>query len=235
MAIRKVDDYTVRPAEPYKKYITPSSLYKGNCARCTWMSYWHNFQIPVNMALQQHQSRLQEKSYDGVETQKISPELPEGWTTLYKGKFASRPISINGIETRWKLYGELDFLSENKDGTYSIIDGKVSMKHDEAELIGSYWTQLEAYVFMLENPESGDSKKISSIGLLQWRIDAAIDMANPIHGFSVEERYIPVKRNPKAFQEYMERFIGYIEGQFPKASTECRDCDFLSTIGFYKD
>ena len=88
---------------------------------------------------------------------------------------------------------------------------------------------------MLENPESGDSKKISSIGLLQWRIDAAIDMANPIHGFSVEERYIPVKRNPEAFQEYIERFIGYIEGQFPKASTECRDCDFLSTIGFYKD
>ena len=109
------------------------------------------------------------------------------------------------------------------------------MKHDEAELVASYWTQLEAYVFMLENPESGDPKKISSIGLLQWRVADAIDMSHSIHGFSVEERYIPVKRNPKEFQEYMERFIGYIEGQFPKAGAECRDCEFLTTIGFYKD
>jgi len=233
MAIRTVSDYTKRPALPYKKYITPSSLYKGNCARCTWMSYWHNFQIPANLALQQHMSRLQEKSYDGIDTQKISPSLPPGWTTLYKGKFGSIPISINGSETRWKFYGELDFLSENTDGTYSIIDGKVSMKKEEVGLIESYWTQLEAYVFMLENPEKGDPKKISTIGLLQWRIDDAIDMSHPIHGFSVEERYIPVKRDPKAFQKFMERFIGAIEGEFPDSSTDCRDCEFLTEIGFY--
>jgi hypothetical protein len=234
MAIRITADYKIKPATPYKSVITPSSLYKGNCARCTWLSYWHNFSIPANLALQQQMSRIQEASFDGVTNESISSILPKGWAVLHKGKFASRPIHVNGQETRWKFYGELDLLSKNEDGSFSIIDGKVSMKKDEEGLIDSYWTQLEAYVYMLEHPEIGDPIKIDSIGLLQWRITGDVIEQDGSRGFAVEERYIPVNRRVAEFDVFMARFIGIIEGDYPDASSTCLDCKFLTEIGFYQ-
>jgi PD-(D/E)XK nuclease superfamily len=235
MAIRLPENYLLKPEQPYKKVITPSSLYKGNCARCTWMSYWHNFSIPANLALQQLMSRIQEDAFDGVDNHEISTSLPKGWASLYKGKFSSRPITINGETTRWKFYGALDILTNNEDGTHSIIDGKVSMKKDEAGLIASYWTQLEAYVYMLEKPELGEPKSISSIGLLQWRIDGSLEKISTAKGFSVEQRYIPVERNEAKFHTFMEKFIGVIEGAFPASSSDCLDCKFLREINFYSE
>jgi len=197
------------------------------------MSYWHNFSIPANLALQQQMSRIQEGSFDGVSNDSISPTLPAGWATLYKGKFASQPINVNGEITRWKFYGELDLLAKNEDGSYSIIDGKVSMKKDEVGLIESYWTQLEAYVYMLEHPEVGDPVEINSIGLLQWRITGEVIEQGGTRGFAVEERYIPVDRRVAEFELFMTSFIEVIEGEFPAASSTCLDCKFLSEIGFY--
>jgi hypothetical protein len=191
--------------------------------------------MPANLALQQQMSRLQESSFDGVPNSVISSDLPEGFASLYKGKFASKEIEINGEITRWKLYGELDLLSQNKDGTHSVIDGKVSMKKDAEDLAEGYWKQLEAYVFMLENPEVGEPKQIATMGLLQWRIDGAVDLTEPRRGFTVEERYIPVARNPEGFREFIESFIAIIEGDFPDSGNDCYDCKFLRQIEFYKD
>jgi hypothetical protein len=151
-------------------------------------------------------SRIQEDAFDGVDNHEISTSLPKGWASLYKGKFSSRPITINGETTRWKFYGALDILTSNEDGTHSIIDGKVSMKKDEVGLVSSYWTQLEAYVYMLEKPEVGEPKTISTIGLLQWRIDGALETDHGGKGFSVEQRYIPVERNVHGFTEFMKKF-----------------------------
>ena len=123
MAIRTTADYKIKPATPYKSVITPSSLYKGNCPRCTWMSYWHNFSIPANLALQQQMSRIQEASFDGVSNESISSILPKGWAVLHKGKFASQPIRVNGQETRWKFYGELDLLAKNEDEGIRLGEG----------------------------------------------------------------------------------------------------------------
>ena len=235
MAYQQPLDFRSKPPQPYKKVITPSSLYKANCPRCTWMSYWHGFGIPVNLKLQQQMSRLQEESYDGVPNRVISPDLPEGFAKLYKGAFASKAIMVNGEKTRWKLYGELDLLSENKDGTFSVIDGKVSMKKEADDLAEGYWKQLEAYVFMLENPEVGEPKQVATIGLLQWRIDGAAGSNEPRRGFTVEDRYIPVARNPEGFRQFIESFIEIIEGAFPASGNNCYDCKFLKQIDFYKD
>jgi len=128
-------------------------------------------------------------------------------------------------------------LSKNNDGTYSIIDGKVSMKKDDLELVASYWTQLEAYAYMLEKPEVGEPKKISTIGLLQWRINGAfqVDATSTSKGFRVEQRYIPVERNVEKFLAFMENFIGIIEGSFPSSNPECQECEFLKDIRFYTE
>jgi hypothetical protein len=156
-------NYTIKPAEPYKKTIPPSSLYKGRCPRCTWMNFWHNFKIPVNMNLQQNLSRKQEKFFDGCPTTTLDASLRPGKISLLKGKKRSSLITINGQLTRWAFYGELDFGVNYDDGGFGVADGKVSLKDDPDELVDSYTTQLHAYAFMLEYPDSGTSQKIPLI------------------------------------------------------------------------
>lgn len=117
----RVVDFRIRPEEPYKQVITPSSLYKANCARCTWMSYWHNFSIPANLALQQQQSRIQEASFDGIESQKISSLLPPGWMTLHKGKITSQPIHVKGKPSRWNFMASWIFLQPMKMGLIQLL------------------------------------------------------------------------------------------------------------------
>lgn len=196
------------------------------------MEYWHGVKLPANLALQLLLSRLQESAYDGVHSSAISPEVPSGTVTRHKKRFTSKPIEIDGAPTRWKIYGEIDLLVSHPDGTYSIIDGKVSMKKDSAALIDSYWTQLEAYVYAFENPFEGESIQIKSIGILQWRIDGSLHLENNQRAFAVDHRYISIPRKPKEFQEFLARFIAIIEGELPDSGEECETCQFFARIGY---
>ena len=223
---------SAKPSSPYRETLSPSSFYNIRCPRCLWLEYWHGIKLPANLALQLLLSRLQEAAYDGVTSKVISTELPLGKVSRYKKRFTSMPVKINGEETRWKIYGEIDLLVDHQDGTYSIVDGKVSMKKDAEALIDSYWTQLEAYVYAFENPLDGEAMKIKSIGLLQWRIDDSIHLEENKRGFSVDHRYIPIPRQPEKFQEFLARFIGIIEGEFPESGAECDTCKFLDKIGY---
>lgn len=221
-----------RPQDPHRKTLSPSSFYNIRCPRCLWLEYWHGLKMPVNLALQLQLSRLQEAAYDGVDSSVISKDLPEGHVIKHKKRFTSQPVKINGEETRWKIHGEIDLLVHHNDGTYSIVDGKVSMKRDDNALIESYWTQLEAYAFAFENPLKGDPLSIKSIGLLQWRIDNSLHLDGDLRGFSVEHRYVHLLRREKEFQEFLAKFIAIIEGEFPKSGNDCENCAFFSKMGF---
>ena len=188
--------------------------------------------MPANLALQLLLSRLQEAAYDGVTSKVISPEIPLGKVSRYKKRFTSMPVKVNGEETRWNIYGEIDLLVDHQDGTFSIVDGKVSMKKDAEALIESYWTQLEAYVYAFENPLDGEVMPIKSIGLLQWRIDDSLHLDDNKRGFSVDHRYISIPRQAERFQEFLAEFIGIIEGDFPESGDDCDTCKYLEKIGF---
>ena len=221
-----------KPATPKKETISPSSLYKGRCARCTWLNYWHGFSIPANLSLQSSNSRMQEAFFDEVHTSKIDASLPAGTVKLYKGKKSSIPWEINGERTRWAFFGELDFVIEYEDGRFGVADGKVSMKVDEAGIIENYFTQLHAYAFMLENPKAEDGQKVDSLGLIQWRINGTLPLESDPWGFKVEHRYIPVERNDAKFKDFMDHFITVIEGEFPEPASDCADCAWLIKVGF---
>ena len=221
-----------KPSEPHRSTLSPSSFYNIRCPRCLWLEYWHGIKLPANLALQLLLSRLQEAAYDGVTSKAISEEIPAGKVERYKKRFTSQPVKINGEETRWKIYGEIDLLVHHSDGTFSIVDGKVSMKKDAEALIDSYWTQLEAYVFAFENPLEGDAMPIKSIGLLQWRIDDSLHFEDDKRGFSVDHRYIPIPRQPEKFQNFLEEFIGIIEGELHASGDDCDTCMYLEKIRY---
>ncbi len=213
---------SIKPKVPYRKTLAPSTFYNVKCPRCLWLDYWHGFKVPTNLSLQSTLSRLQEKTFDGVKSSEISNKLPVGQVQNYKSKIASTNLSFRGKTTHWKLLGQLDLLAFNDDGTVSIIDCKVSLKKDEQSLVDSYWTQLEAYAFMLENPDCGQPLEISTIGLLQWRLHGSSGIYSP--GFLAESKYIPFKRDRDAFQDFIQKFIGIIEGDIPEWNTSCETC-----------
>ena len=225
-------DYKVKPLSPYRSTLSPSSFYNIRCPRCLWLEYWHNIKFPVNLSLQLKLSRIQEAAYDGVPSTFITAAIPNGQVAKYKTRLTSQPVSINGEATRWKIHGEIDLLVDHEDGTYSVIDGKVSMKAEADAIIDSYWTQLEAYVFAFENPESGEPRPIKTIGLLQWKIEDSLHLDGNQRGFSVGHRYIPVERRPREFQEFLAKFISIIEGPYPDSGPQCDNCKFLGKIGF---
>ena len=101
MKFDKSKDFRVKPDKPHKSVLTPSSFYKGNCQRCTWMLYQHNFSVPANLALQLKMAAFQEATFDGVFSRVISQTLPEGFVRQHKGKFSSQPLDLNGKTSNW--------------------------------------------------------------------------------------------------------------------------------------
>lgn len=222
---------TKKPSTPYRGTLSPSSFYNIRCPRCLWLDYWHGIKVPANLALQLFLSRLQESAYDGVDSSELTIDIPKGSVSRYKKRFTSKPVCINGEETRWKIYGEIDLLVDHFDGTYSIVDGKVSMKKDADALIESYWTQLEAYVFAFENPLEGTPMPIRSIGLLQWRIEESLKLEAGGRAFGIDHRFIPLPRRAERFQDFLGQFISILEGPFPDSGRDCETCKYHTSLG----
>ena len=115
---------------------------------------------------------------------------------------------------------------ELEDGTYAIIDCKFQGKdNDKSDF---YSPQLEAYAFALENPASGEAKKISVMGLLVWSPRAP--QGDPASGFALElnNSWYPIKRNPDALQNRLREFIEVISGPTPVRDSGCGICKFIS-------
>ena len=112
-------------------------------------------------------------------------------------------------------------VGENSDGSLAIIDCKVS---DNDRDSGQFYApQLEAYAYSLENPAVGDGKKVSTTGLLIWSPKSA-----DLSGFKVEQRYVPVPRDPERFNNLIEDLINMLEGEMPDSGEKCETCRFIS-------
>lgn len=64
------------------------------------------------------------------------------------------------------IKGKYDLLGKNPDGTYTLIDLKISQPDEEK--MEKYKTQLTAYKFALENPKLGNPVKITKNGIINF-------------------------------------------------------------------
>ena len=96
---------------------------------------------------------LQEEHFQGADMPTIDPSLRAGKITKWGEWVKSKPLVVNGVETRWRILGKYDLVSTNEDGSIGLIDCKVS---DSQRDSGQFYSpQLEAYAYALENPEKG--------------------------------------------------------------------------------
>ena len=216
-----------KPAKPAREYISPSDLTFGltTCTRCLWIKYWYKISAPLTMPLVGTLSTLQEERFHNADMPTIDPSLRPGTLTKWGEFVKSRPLAINGVDTRWRILGKYDLVSTNVDGTIGLIDCKVS---DSQRDSGAFYSpQLEAYAYALENPAAGKGHIVASMGLLIWKFTTALGEESRAHGFGVDQKYVIVERDTSNFLATISKFIDILEGELPDPGPTCTTCSYL--------
>ena len=215
-----------RPETPAREFISPSDLTFGlsTCKRCLWIKYWHKVIMPGAFPLVGTLSALQERTFRNFSTTSIDPALRPGRVTKLAGWVRSTHLQINGESTRWRINGKYDLVAENEDGTVALIDCKVSdSDRDSGEF---YSPQLEAYAYALEQPATGNSVEVATMGLLVWKPEKIIEQ-NGAFGLAMRQSYIPVARDQSKFMAVIADLISVLEGELPDSGSECATCNYL--------
>ena len=216
-----------KPLKPARENISPSDLTfaLSTCKRCLWIKYWYKVIMPGAFPLVGTFASMQEEHFHHADMPTIDPSLRPGKITKWGEWVKSKPLMINGLETRWRILGIFDLVSTNDDGTIGLIDCKVS---DSArDNFAFYSPQLEAYAYSLENPAAGKAQSVASIGLLVWNPVSAIGDSQDSYAFGVQQKYLPVARDEANFLATIESFIAVLESDLPDAGAECSTCSYV--------
>jgi hypothetical protein len=210
-----------------REFISPSDLTFSwsNCHRCLWLNYNHGLRTPGFMPLVGDLANMQENYFRDKKTTDIAPVLPEGKVVDLGGWVKSSFINVNGQATKYAIRGKYDLLIEFTDGSFGVIDCKFQAKDsDKTEL---YQPQLEAYAFALENPVSGDPKKVSIMGLLVWSLLEPAGDVSKGFGLKLKHTWRPIERNPGALDKRLTDFITVVSADMPKTKDNCEMCNYL--------
>ena len=218
-----------KPIKPARENISPSDLTFGlsTCKRCLWVKYWYKVTAPMTMPLVGTLSSLQEEFFQRADMPTIDSSLRPGTVTKWGEFVKSKPIQINGQDTRWRILGKYDLVSTNDDGTVGLIDCKVS--DSERDSGAFYSPQLEAYAYALENPAAGKAVEVASMGLLVWKPTHTVGDNPENSGFGVYQKYVAVERDHDNFMRVIGDFIKVLEGEIPESGPTCTTCQFLTT------
>jgi len=211
-----------------REFISPSDLTFSwdGCHRCLWLYYNHQVKAPLFMPLVADLAEMQEVSYIGKTTADMHPALPEGKVHSHAGFVQSKPIVVNGVETKFAIRGKYDLVMEFPDGTFGVIDCKFQARDNDKS--GFYSPQLEAYALALENPAKGEPKKISSLGLLVWSPVKIRGASSGNFGMELKCSWYPIERNPEALQARLNEFIGVISDSVPPSKDNCEQCRYIT-------
>jgi hypothetical protein len=217
-----------KPIKPARENISPSDLTFGlsTCKRCLWIKYWYKVIMPGQFPLVGTMASLQEEHFQGADMPTIDPSLRPGKVTKWGEWVKSKPLLVNGVESRWRILGKYDLVSTNEDGTIGLIDCKVS---DSERDSGQFYSpQLEAYAYSLENPAAGRAQSVASMGLLVWKPTHAVGDSLENYGFGVFQKYLPVERDQANFLRVIGEFIEVLEGDLPDSGPTCATCTYLN-------
>lgn len=161
---------------------------------------------------------LLQTSIMGMNLQDLLPELPSGIITVQEGFMKS--IVIPG--TNVFLSGRFDILTKLDDGTYAIIDFKITAP-DEEKILKKYSSQLHAYKYALENPAEGEPIKVSKMGAVSINPDE-MKLTNGKVVFTTTPTWHPIEVDMESFQALMKEISDVLSGDLPEASETCSLC-----------
>ena len=152
----------------------------------------------------------------------LNPDLPDGEVVRQEGWVESKPIP--GTEVYIK--GKYDLLVKNTDGTYALVDLKISQPVEEK--IAKYRTQLGAYKFALENPAQGEAYKITRIGLLIFYPDT-VSFENGVARLDFPPKWLEIGIDDQGFLQFAKEVDTLLKGPRPAEDPDCKWCAYRHT------
>ena len=155
----------------------------------------------------------------GKNLKEISSSLPDGLVERQEGFVESKAIPGTSVYIK----GKYDLLVKKKDGTYILVDLKIS-KPDE-DKIDKYKTQLGSYKFALEHPSYGEPVKITEIALLIFYPDNA-EFKNDSVKFEFPPIWMNIPIDDKGFLKFAGEIEKLISGSPPPEGENCGWCEY---------
>lgn len=163
---------------------------------------------------------LLQKSIMGMNLRDIHPDLPSGIVEIQEGYMLSQPI--NGSDCF--ISGRFDILSRLDDGTYAVIDFKITTPDEEK--IQKYASQLQAYKYALENPNNGKQPiKISKMGIVSINPES-MKLVDGKVVFTTNPTWHPIESNPELFYDLIKEIAAVLDGSLPVPSETCNLCNY---------
>ena len=170
-------------------------------------------------------NKLLQDSVMGTNLQDIDPSLPSGIVDIQEGFLKSSPIP--GAEDCY-ISGRFDILSRMSDGTYSVIDFKIT--NPDEDQIRRFSSQLHAYKFALENPANGKAPvKISKMGLVSVTPES-IEYVDGKLVFTAEPKWHPIEENMDDFYKLIKDISTVLNGDLPPTSDTCSLCIYRKSF-----
>ena len=216
-----------------RDYISPSDLtfLWGECKKCMWLKYNKGISRPGFMPLVGPMSAFQEQTYRKVSTKYVHESLPTGEISQWGETVESVPLVVDGVESRWRIKGKYDVIVAFTNGTFALIDCKVTTSEMAEDKVDLYWPQLEAYAFALENPLNGSGITVSETGLLMWRVVGAETDLTQKFEFTCDKDYLSAGREPRKFEKFIADVILMLDGDIPDSGEKCTMCKFVEKRG----
>lgn len=163
-------------------------------------------------------NKLLQTSIMGMNPKDILPELPNGTIDVQEGYIKS--IEIPG--TNCYISGRFDILTKLDDGTYGLIDFKIT-NPDEEKVLKKYSSQLQAYKFALENPLEKKPIKISKMGAVTVNPNEMKLVEGKIV-FTTTPTWHPIEENMDNFYKLIQDISAILDGSLPPTTATCNLC-----------
>lgn len=168
-------------------------------------------------------SGLLQNALQGTDPHLLHPAIPSGKFVLKEGYLKSKPIPPSG---RCFINGRFDLLIEFDDGTYGVIDVKITDAKDED--LDKFDRQLHAYKFALENSATENPSKVTKISKMGLLIASpnTIAIGNGQLIFHTTPVWKEISQNIDKFFSFIQEVERVLTGPIPPISPTCGWCKY---------
>lgn len=155
----------------------------------------------------------------GMDLREINSALPAGKIEVKEGFLKSRPIPP---AKDCYIGGRFDIASRLDDGTYSVIDFKITDPTEDK--IQKFFPQLHAYKFALEQPAFGPPRPVSKMGVIAINPEEITFPGEDVI-FRAKPQWFEIKEDMDRFFAFISEVSALLNGPPPPANPDrCKWC-----------
>lgn len=172
---------------------------------------------------------LLQTSIMGSNLRDIIKDLPSGIITVQEGYLKSKVIPGTNVF----LSGRFDILTKLDDGTYALIDFKITTPDDE-RILKNYSSQLHAYKYALENPAEGDPIKITKMGVVSINPEE-MKLVDSKIVFTALPKWHSIEEDMQSFNKLVLEISEFLDGDVPDPTLTCKLCIYRKSFESQED